>query len=138
MWSDPDKEVSGWGENDRGVSFTFGPDIVNKFLQKHDLDLICRAHQVNIIHSLTHNMNYSWNAFNSSFGRHFNSLKNTLRFIVRKIKVTYKSSGCEADNNDIITLAGFAVPVNMITSLLSAVLTVFSSFLCSQIYHEKV
>eukprot|EP00794_Sanderia_malayensis_P020545 gene20545-22566_t len=34
------------GENDRGVSFTFGTDIVGKFLNKHDLDLICRAHQV--------------------------------------------------------------------------------------------
>lgn len=47
LWSDPDKDVQGWGENDRGVSFTFGPDIVSKFLAKHDLDLICRAHQVN-------------------------------------------------------------------------------------------
>lgn len=46
LWSDPDKEVQGWGENDRGVSFTFGADIVAKFLHKHDLDLICRAHQV--------------------------------------------------------------------------------------------
>ncbi|GMT19171.1 hypothetical protein PFISCL1PPCAC_10468 [Pristionchus fissidentatus] len=46
LWSDPDKDVTGWGENDRGVSFTFGPEIVGKFLHKHDLDLICRAHQV--------------------------------------------------------------------------------------------
>jgi serine/threonine-protein phosphatase PP1 catalytic subunit len=46
LWSDPDGNVTGWAENDRGVSFTFGPDIVAKFLQKHDLDLICRAHQV--------------------------------------------------------------------------------------------
>jgi hypothetical protein len=46
LWSDPDKEVMGWGENDRGVSFTFGPEIVSKFLAKHDMDLICRAHQV--------------------------------------------------------------------------------------------
>jgi serine/threonine-protein phosphatase PP1 catalytic subunit len=46
LWSDPDKEVNGWGENDRGVSFTFGAEIVSKFLHKHDLDLICRAHQV--------------------------------------------------------------------------------------------
>ena len=46
LWSDPDKDVMGWGENDRGVSFTFGPEVVAKFLQKHDLDLICRAHQV--------------------------------------------------------------------------------------------
>jgi serine/threonine-protein phosphatase PP1 catalytic subunit len=46
LWSDPDKETLGWGENDRGVSFTFGAEVVAKFLFKHDLDLICRAHQV--------------------------------------------------------------------------------------------
>ena len=46
LWSDPDKDVSGWGENDRGVSYTFGADIVQKFLDEHDLDLVCRAHQV--------------------------------------------------------------------------------------------
>lgn len=46
LWSDPDKDVQGWGENDRGVSFTFGADVVTKFLHRHDLDLICRAHQV--------------------------------------------------------------------------------------------
>ncbi|KAM0923474.1 hypothetical protein ACQ4PT_005499 [Festuca glaucescens] len=46
LWSDPDRESSGWGENDRGVSFTFGADKVAEFLNKHDLDLICRAHQV--------------------------------------------------------------------------------------------
>jgi len=36
----------GWEESDRGVSFIFGPDVVTNFLQKHDMDLICRAHQV--------------------------------------------------------------------------------------------
>ncbi|OQR91197.1 hypothetical protein THRCLA_09075 [Thraustotheca clavata] len=46
LWSDPEKDILGWGENDRGVSFTFGPDIVSQFLKRHDLDLICRAHQV--------------------------------------------------------------------------------------------
>ncbi|KAH0453061.1 hypothetical protein IEQ34_017385 [Dendrobium chrysotoxum] len=46
LWADPDKDIQGWGENDRGVSYTFGPDKLSKFLQKHDLDLICRAHQV--------------------------------------------------------------------------------------------
>lgn len=50
LWSDPDKDITGWGDNDRGVSFTFGPDVVQKFLHKHDLDLVCRAHQVK--HSL--------------------------------------------------------------------------------------
>lgn len=46
LWSDPSNEIRGWGLNDRGVSYTFGPDMVSEFLQKHDLDLICRAHQV--------------------------------------------------------------------------------------------
>lgn len=46
LWADPDKDIEGWGENDRGVSHTFGPDKVVEFLKKHDLDLICRAHQV--------------------------------------------------------------------------------------------
>ena len=52
LWSDPDKDIDGWGENDRGVSFTFGEDIVAQFLHKHDLDLICRAHQVSISHHI--------------------------------------------------------------------------------------
>lgn len=30
----------------RGVSYTFGHDIILDFLHRHDLDLICRAHQV--------------------------------------------------------------------------------------------
>jgi len=46
LWADPDKDIVGWRENDRGVSYRFGPDKVKEFLQKHDLDLICRAHQV--------------------------------------------------------------------------------------------
>jgi serine/threonine-protein phosphatase PP1 catalytic subunit len=46
LWADPDKDIQGWGENDRGVSFTFGPDVVTSFLKRQELDLICRAHQV--------------------------------------------------------------------------------------------
>jgi len=46
LWSDPDNQIQGWAENDRGVSFIFGPDLVAEFLSKHGLDLICRAHQV--------------------------------------------------------------------------------------------
>lgn len=53
LWSDPDKDVQGWGENDRGVSFTFGADVVSKFLNRHDLDLICRAHQVCLITTMS-------------------------------------------------------------------------------------
>lgn len=51
LWADPEKEIQGWGENDRGVSYTFGADSVTEFLQKHDLDLICRAHQVRVRHT---------------------------------------------------------------------------------------
>jgi serine/threonine-protein phosphatase PP1 catalytic subunit len=46
LWSDPDMEVNGWGDNERGVSYTFGPEVVSVFLKKHELDLVCRAHQV--------------------------------------------------------------------------------------------
>mmetsp|Transcript_27736 Transcript_27736/g.61173 ORF Transcript_27736/g.61173 Transcript_27736/m.61173 type:complete len:311 (-) Transcript_27736:21-953(-) len=46
LWSDPFEKTSAWGDNDRGVSFTFGSSIVESFCRKHDLDLICRAHQV--------------------------------------------------------------------------------------------
>ncbi|XP_038981012.1 serine/threonine-protein phosphatase PP1 isoform X1 [Phoenix dactylifera] len=46
LWSDPGRDIQGWGMNDRGVSYTFGADKVSEFLSKHDLDLICRAHQV--------------------------------------------------------------------------------------------
>jgi serine/threonine-protein phosphatase PP1 catalytic subunit len=46
LWSDPDKDTVGWGPSDRGVSFTFGPETVTEFVKKHDLDLVCRAHEV--------------------------------------------------------------------------------------------
>jgi len=46
LWADPDQDISGWAENDRGVSYTFGPDVCANFLRTHDLDLIARAHQV--------------------------------------------------------------------------------------------
>lgn len=46
LWSDPDPEAKEWGENERGVSYVFGSEIVAAFLKTHDLDLICRAHQV--------------------------------------------------------------------------------------------
>jgi serine/threonine-protein phosphatase PP1 catalytic subunit len=46
LWADPDQDIVGWAENDRGVSYTFGPDVASSFLAQHDLDLIARAHQV--------------------------------------------------------------------------------------------
>lgn len=41
LWFDFDKEVKGWGENDRGVFFIFGGDVVSKFLNCYDFDLVC-------------------------------------------------------------------------------------------------
>ncbi|XP_070581386.1 serine/threonine-protein phosphatase PP1-alpha-like isoform X2 [Ptychodera flava] len=46
LWSDPDEDITGWGENDRGVSYTFGGDIIRSFLKKQGLSLVVRAHQV--------------------------------------------------------------------------------------------
>ena len=46
LWSDPDENASGFGENDRGVSCTFNETVLKNFLAKNDLDLLCRSHQV--------------------------------------------------------------------------------------------
>ena len=46
LWSDPDKDVLEYDENDRGVSVIFGEKVVTDFNKKNDLDLIIRAHQV--------------------------------------------------------------------------------------------
>ena len=46
LWSDPDEHAAGWGENDRGVSCTFNETVLKKFLEKNDLYLLCRAHEV--------------------------------------------------------------------------------------------
>jgi len=45
LWSDPADTV-GFGMNDRGVSVSFGADIVKEFLRMHNYDLVVRAHQV--------------------------------------------------------------------------------------------
>jgi serine/threonine-protein phosphatase PP1 catalytic subunit len=34
------------GPNERGVSHTFSRDVVEQFLDKHDMELICHGHQV--------------------------------------------------------------------------------------------
>ncbi|SPP76432.1 serine/threonine-protein phosphatase PP1-like [Drosophila guanche] len=46
LWSDPDEKTQGWGENERGVSYTFGHDVVNLFCKRMKVDMIVRAHQV--------------------------------------------------------------------------------------------
>ena len=51
LWADPDKETFRWVENDRGVSVTFGTEIISNFLTKHGFALICRGHQVGGTHT---------------------------------------------------------------------------------------
>ncbi|KAF8276586.1 serine/threonine-protein phosphatase PP1 [Trypanosoma cruzi cruzi] len=46
LWADPEDEVRGFLESDRGVSYLFGEDIVSDFLDMVDMDLVVRAHQV--------------------------------------------------------------------------------------------
>ena len=36
VWSDPEKFVNGWMDSDRGISYTFGENIVKMFMKKHD------------------------------------------------------------------------------------------------------
>ena len=46
LWRDEDASCDGWGKNDRGFSVVFSQSVLKKVLEKNDLDLICRAHQV--------------------------------------------------------------------------------------------
>ncbi|KAF1800731.1 serine/threonine-protein phosphatase PP-Z1 [Mucor lusitanicus] len=46
LWADPSDTAFDWEDNERGVSYCFGKKIVNEFLSKFDLDLVCRAHMV--------------------------------------------------------------------------------------------
>lgn len=41
-------QILGWRPNRRGISYTFGEDVVNTFCDTHNIDMICRAHQVSI------------------------------------------------------------------------------------------
>jgi serine/threonine-protein phosphatase 4 catalytic subunit len=45
MWSDPE-EIEGWGVSPRGAGFLFGGDVVAKFCQTNNVQLIARAHQL--------------------------------------------------------------------------------------------
>ncbi|CAB4410972.1 unnamed protein product [Rhizophagus irregularis] len=43
---DPSETAVDWEDNERGVSYCFGKAIISEFLQRHDFDLVCRAHMV--------------------------------------------------------------------------------------------
>ena len=46
LWTDFDTERDGWWESDRGVSFSFGLDVVRTFLAKHNFTMLCRSHKL--------------------------------------------------------------------------------------------
>ncbi|KAF2436997.1 Serine/threonine protein phosphatase [Tothia fuscella] len=46
LWSDPAEMDNDWESNERGVSYCFGKKVIMEFLQRHDFDLVCRAHMV--------------------------------------------------------------------------------------------
>lgn len=46
LWSDPSETAVDWEDNERGVSYCFGKSVINEFLAKWDMDLVCRAHMV--------------------------------------------------------------------------------------------
>ncbi|TEB35072.1 phospho protein phosphatase PPZ [Coprinellus micaceus] len=46
LWSDPSDTALDWEDNERGVSYCFGKAVINEFLVRYDMDLICRAHMV--------------------------------------------------------------------------------------------
>lgn len=46
LWSDPADQPNEWEDNERGVSYCFNNVAINKFLNKFQFDLVCRAHMV--------------------------------------------------------------------------------------------
>lgn len=46
LWSDPSDTALDWEDNERGVSYCFGKEVIQQFLAQYDFDLICRAHMV--------------------------------------------------------------------------------------------
>lgn len=46
LWSDPDDNRKGFNPSPRSAGFVFGPDVTEKFLQKNDLTMVARAHQL--------------------------------------------------------------------------------------------
>lgn len=47
-WADPDPAVRGYEESPRGAASIFGPDALKSFCDNLGLELIIRAHQVQI------------------------------------------------------------------------------------------
>ncbi|RNF01824.1 serine/threonine-protein phosphatase PP1 beta [Trypanosoma rangeli] len=46
LWSDPEENSCGWMQSERGVSYTFGEDVVRRACNNLKIDVVLRAHQV--------------------------------------------------------------------------------------------
>ncbi|KAJ1953393.1 putative serine/threonine protein phosphatase [Linderina pennispora] len=46
LWSDPDPEIKQFGRSQRGAGYTFGSDIVERFLFINGMSHVLRAHQL--------------------------------------------------------------------------------------------
>ena len=46
VWSDPEDLMTDWAVSPRGAGWLFGNKVTNEFMQKNNLKLICRAHQL--------------------------------------------------------------------------------------------
>ncbi len=44
LWADINEYRDGWTPSRRGISFEFGNNIVEDFLERNDLKMIVRAH----------------------------------------------------------------------------------------------
>jgi serine/threonine-protein phosphatase PP1 catalytic subunit len=45
LWADPNTEINGYEDSERGTGYTYGEDVVRDFLRENDFDLLCRGHQ---------------------------------------------------------------------------------------------
>lgn len=46
LWADPGPDHRGWRNSSRSAAYTFGYDVVQRFLRDNNFDLILRAHQM--------------------------------------------------------------------------------------------
>lgn len=46
LWSDPNKEIENFAESKRGNGVFFGQNLLQNFLDNHNLDLLVRSHQL--------------------------------------------------------------------------------------------
>ena len=46
VWSDPGGTHPGWSQNNRGISYSYDDETIEKFCNVNNIDLIVRGHQI--------------------------------------------------------------------------------------------